>query len=253
MTTPHTLRPILLAIFLVTCSLLHAQEFAASDTILFHNGKRVAVFSSASRPACIPSNDQRTVDQQPRMLAYASIDLSVVSPSLVAMKTGPRIGLVVSRSPSGWGGGYAYQRLAWRGEGVPTSEPYNLWYYTHSKPQDRLSVHSFLVSKAFNLHSSSVVRPFAEAGISFVRYEQGALVISEFLFGSDEYFEAHATSNSVGSDLRLGALFAVSRALGFAVAAHTNINAYHSYSSFEFGIALGLVRPTRMKQNTIQH
>lgn len=211
--------------------------------------RALVLFVGALRLACIPISAQLQLDQQPRMLAYASIDLSVVSPTRVAMKTGPRVGLIISRSPSGWGMGYAYQRLAWRGEGTPASEPYNILVYTHSKPQDRLSVHSFMVAKEFNLRSSPIVRPCAEAGISFVRHEQGALVTTESLFGSSDYFQAGTSTNTIGLDLRLKALFAVSRALGFELAGHTNINADHSYSSFEFGIALGLVRPPRMRNS----
>ena len=212
--------------------------------------RTLLLFIGALYLTSTPIAAQLQLDQHPRMLAYAVVDLSAVSPQIAAMKTGPRIGVVVCHFPSGWGGGYAYQRLAWRGEGVPTSDPYSLFMYTHSTPQGRLSAHSFMAIKEITLRSTPTVRPSAEAGISFVRFEQGVLVTTELLYGQTDEFRADRSTNSVGCDLRLRALFAVCRAFGFEIAAHTNINPEHSYSSFEFGFAVGLVRPPRLPNNS---
>lgn len=181
------------------------------------------------------------------VLLHVFTDLSVVFPTLEAMKNSGRSGVIVTHYRSGWGIGYARQRLDWRGEGASYRQTGWLGTYT-IEPEDNMTAKSLLVIKEFHLRSTELFRPCLEAGISFIDYSHDELV--ETVYAPDFTFKQYvpSTSHVIGFDARVRAFLPISRAFAFEAAVHTNINEVHSYSSFEFGFALGMVRPPRPKK-----
>lgn len=189
---------------------------------------------------------ERSIKTTP-VLLHAFTDLSVVFPTLEAMKNSGRSGLIVTHYRSGWGIGYARQRMDWRGEG--RSYVQSGWLGTYTiEPENSMTAKSLLVIKEFHLRSTELFRPCFEAGISFIDYTEDELV--ETVYAPDYTFRQYvpSTSHVIGFDARVRAFLPISRAFAFEAALHTNINGVHSYSSFEFGFALGMVRPPRPKK-----
>jgi hypothetical protein len=180
------------------------------------------------------------------VLLHVFTGLSMVHPELEGSKNSGRSGMVVTHYRSGWGIGYARQRLEWRGDGASYRQTGWLGSYT-IEPDNAMTARSIMAIKEFHLRSTDLFRPCLEAGVSFIEFNKDELVETVY---SPEYTSRKyvpATSHIIGFDARFRAFLPISRVFAFEAALHANFNEVRSYASIEFGFALGMVRPPKAK------
>ena len=178
------------------------------------------------------------------VLFHGYIALSLVFPGLPEMSNSGRQGLSITHYPSGWGLGLARQQLGWDSEG-PSITTYGwLGSYSVYQPRNNLTARNVMAIKEFHLPNSNVFRPAFEAGVSFIEYHHDEVIEPITLNPSYEVRVSHVT----GFDARIRLFLALSQVFALEFAFHSNINPVQSYSSVEFGLALGMVRPPKVKK-----
>lgn len=221
--------------------LVHPGSFG-SQTTAMHTPLRFLFLPLLFGLAGSPTNSiaQETAPKPPNLLLHGYFDASAVPKVHEEMKNSGRCGITATHG-SGWGIGYARQRLSWRGDGPP--QRYFMWLSGPSwEPKKVMTLHSLMAIKEFHLRSTELFRPCLEAGISFIRLDHDELTVVEYPTG--ETFNQYNTETTrvLGLDARLRTFLPLSRAFAFEVALHANFNEVESYASFEFGCAVGLVR-----------
>lgn len=176
------------------------------------------------------------------ILLYGFLDASFIAADVEGgVKNGPRLGLVLTHNPTGWGIGFASQFMLFRGAG-PTLRG-DGWFgpWSH-EPKDRVTFQSIMATKEFHT-SSPLFRPGLEAGISFVNYRRRVLENNPTFPLLEQYVSK--TERTIGLDVRAKILLALSTGFGVEVAVQSNFNDLRPYSSFAIGMVAGLVRARR--------
>jgi hypothetical protein len=146
---------------------------------------------------------------------------------------------VLTHNPTGWGLAYTGHHLTLQGDGPTLHGDGWLGSWFH-EPQDKISFRSVLAVKEFHL-ATPYFRPCVEAGVTFVDYGKDVLGYDPFFTSTQTYHVEH--EHTVGVDIRLKALLAMSSRFGIELAVHSNFNRLFPYTSFDVGFALGCVRP----------
>lgn len=196
---------------------------------------------------CLSLHAQQAAPRTTPVLFHGFADLSAVLQSQEDGRNSGRVGIVITHFRSGWGIGYARQRSSWRGEG-PSIHMIGGWFGNGTiEPQNAMNVRSMMVIKEFHLANTEYFRPCLEAGLSFIEFQRDELVVTGSYpqYSSSTYVPT--VSHVHGLDLRIRAFFPISRVFAFETAFHSNINEVRSYTSFELGIAFGMVRPPKPK------
>ncbi|HMC96878.1 MAG TPA: hypothetical protein VKG92_04455 [Flavobacteriales bacterium] len=167
----------------------------------------------------------------PALLVYGTLDDALPVPGNGTLDDGVRLGVVATAYPSGWGVGYAHQRLT-----IEAVEP------SPDEPTDVVHYRSIYLVREIHLRTP-FIRPCVELGASLVKYEHNASVSAPGLYTNGGSSGPSSVEHVGGVDLRVLVLFPLSSRFGLEVALHSNINALHSYSSIDIGFALGCVRP----------
>ncbi|HRH38692.1 MAG TPA: hypothetical protein PK760_10120 [Flavobacteriales bacterium] len=200
--------------------------------------------------ACSFTHPLSAQDRPPKttpILFHGSLDLSAVLVELPELRHFGRSSLVMTHYRSGWGIAYAGQDLRWRGEGA-TYRGTGFFGNYEISPKNEMTLRNLMVIKEFHLASTELFRPCLEAGISFIEFHQDQLVTTVYSPDYTDHRYVSHLSHELGFDTRIRAFLPISRAFAFEVALHANFNPVQSYASFEFGFALGMVRPPRPKK-----
>lgn len=98
---------------------------------------------------------QKTPAKTTPILLHVFADLSAVFPTLEDMTNSGRSGAVMTHYRSGWGIGYARQRIDWRGEGASLRQSGFFGDYT-IEPENDMTVRSLMAIKEFHLASTEL-------------------------------------------------------------------------------------------------
>lgn len=212
-------------------SVILPASIRSSASILHVAARSILLVAMTQAPAAA----QMIGNEAPAALVYATFDGAIAIPGTEDLSNGPRIGVVLTAYPSGWGLAYAHQRL--------TLEPLD----PTQDLVDEVQYRSILLVKEFQLRTP-FMRPCVEAGASLVKYEHDVTRTNTALMGSSTTYSSSSTEHVAGVDLRLRMLFSLSSRLGLQVALHSSINVLHTYHSIDVGIAFGCVRPKLSKR-----
>ena len=191
-------------------------------------GRLILIAAMIRGPVAAQSGGTAT----PGVLVYGTFEDALSIPGMDALDDGPRIGVVMTAYPSGWGLAYAHQRLTLEPMDPPAQDLV-----------DEVHYRSILLVKEFHLRTP-YLRPCVEVGASLVKCEyQVAQWTPSLVYGMRGSNPDSRVEHAVGVDIRLRALLSLSSRIGLQVALHSNINALHSYHSIDIGIAFGCVRP----------